>query len=230
MAKFYLFFIIIFSQSLFSNDAFNYANELYEKGDYVEANKEYLNILDGDVKSSSLFMNIASSYAMIDEVGLALLFYERALKLKPFDKNIKRSIFYLKPSKYSDNIQMLILNLISSFLVVISLTITFVCFILFLLIKENKKILKNLTILSSVFTIICLSFSLYSKIEYNKDYIITLSDEARIYKGNSENASVISSPLEGSKLYLIDEYYDWYYIEIDLNKKGWVNKNYAKKI
>ncbi len=230
MAKFYLFFIIIFSQSLFSNDAFNYANELYEKGDYVEANKEYLNILDSDVKSSSLFMNIASSYAMIDEVGLALLFYERALKLKPFDKNIKRSIFYLKPSKYSDNSQMLILNLISSFLVVISLTITFVCFILFLLIKENKKILKNLTILSSVFTIICLSFSLYSKIEYNKDYIITLSDEARIYKGNSENASVISSPLEGSKLYLIDEYDDWYYIEIDLNKKGWVNKNYAKKI
>ena len=230
MAKFYLFFIIIFSQSLFSNDAFNYANELYEKGDYVEANKEYLNILDSDVKSSSLFMNIASSYAMIDEVGLALLFYERALKLKPFDKNIKRSIFYLKPSKYSDNSQMLILNLISSFLVIISLTITFVCFILFLLIKENKKILKNLTILSSVFTIICLSFSLYSKIEYNKDYIITLSDEARIYKGNSENASVISSPLEGSKLYLIDEYDDWYYIEIDLNKKGWVNKNYAKKI
>lgn len=230
MTKFYLFFIIIFSHSLFSNDAFNYANELYEKGSYVEANKEYLNILNSGVQSSSLLMNVASSYAMLDEVGFALLFYERALKLKPFDKNIKRSIFYLKPSKYSDNSYMLMINLIFAWLFIIILTVAFVFFISFLLAKENKKIFMKLTILCSIFTIICLSFSSYGRKEYNKAYIITLSDESKVYKGNSENAALVSNPLEGSKLYLMDEYNDWYYVKSDLNKEGWVHKSHAEKI
>ena len=84
------------------NSIFSDANKLYEEGNYLEANNLYRNIASSNIISKDLYYNIATSYAELGSNGHAILWYERALNISPFDKEIKNNIELFNPNSSSN--------------------------------------------------------------------------------------------------------------------------------
>lgn len=64
-------------------DKIKQANELYSKGNYQLAAKQYEAILANDGVSPALYFNAGNAYFKCKEIGLSILNYERALRLSP---------------------------------------------------------------------------------------------------------------------------------------------------
>lgn len=207
-------------------DIFYKANKLYAGKDYKKANEEYLKITN--IKSSSVYYNLASSYFMLKDIGRSVLWYERALLLSPFDKEIESAVEMNTERKNSLKV-IKALNYAFSFLFLITLTLAFLFCVLFVYNKKifQGKILKP-ALLLSVLLIFLFSVIVIQKIE-NTEHIIII-DKANLYQANNENSKSIKPLAAGEKMNILEEYEKWYYVKDALGSKGWVKKAESEKI
>lgn len=63
------------------------ANTQYSNGDYKGAAAAYESIVEQGYVSSRLFYNLGNAYFKSDQLGRAILNYNKALKLAPYDKD-----------------------------------------------------------------------------------------------------------------------------------------------
>jgi tetratricopeptide (TPR) repeat protein len=68
------------------------ANDLYNQKRYDSALSTYLSLARPELKSSELFYNIGNAYFKLNEVGQAILYYERALLIDPENKAIQDNL------------------------------------------------------------------------------------------------------------------------------------------
>ena len=156
-----LFLITILPLNLFGNEALNEANELYKNELYTEANSAYKNIIANDnTFSSAIYFNLASSYAMIGSNGEAILWYERALRISPFDKDINQAIEFLTNEK-SNYPLFVFLNYLFVLIFITLFTFSVVFFIFYIKSKKHKYFL-------------LLSFLLRSKLMLNILSLLTI--------------------------------------------------------
>lgn len=85
-----------------SKSSSDIASQLYEKGDYKQAAEAYLSIVEVDGYSPELLFNLANSYAQAGDYGNAILYYSRANRLDPSNKEIKNNLNYFA-SKVEDS-------------------------------------------------------------------------------------------------------------------------------
>lgn len=78
------------------------ADTLYMQGEYSKAAEAYLAIAQVDGDSPELLFNIANSYAQIGDLGKAVLYYSRANRLAPTNKEIRNNLEYFL-SKVEDS-------------------------------------------------------------------------------------------------------------------------------
>jgi len=69
-------------------EAFARGNELYRKGQFQEALKEYESILAQGYVSADLYFNIGNSYYRLGKIAPAIVAYERANRLRPNDPDV----------------------------------------------------------------------------------------------------------------------------------------------
>ncbi|MEI0619370.1 SH3 domain-containing protein [Brachyspira pilosicoli] len=198
------------------NNIFKNANDLYNQGSYIEANNLYLNLISSNVVSKDLYYNLASSYYEINSNGYAVLWYERALNISPFDKEIKNNINKITERKDYDSFYIIAFY--------ISLVL-FVFFSVFLFVLFIKK--KNINFLLLISCVILIVFSIYLYKTIKSDYIIIIRN-TNIYSGSSIKSDIVSSVYEGEKFRVIKESSNWYYVKGI--SKGWINKEDLEKI
>ena len=58
-------------------------NDAYAKSDFAEAVRLYNTVLDAGYQSADLYYNLGNAHFRMEDYGLAILNYERALRLKP---------------------------------------------------------------------------------------------------------------------------------------------------
>ncbi len=63
-------------------------NRLYQQEDYQGALDNYLRVREAGFESASLYYNIGNAYFKANELGRAILYYERARRLAPNDADI----------------------------------------------------------------------------------------------------------------------------------------------
>ena len=197
------------------NNIFKNANDLYNQGSYIEANNLYLNLISSNVVSKDLYYNLASSYYEINSNGYAVLWYERALNISPFDKEIKNNINKITERKDYD----------SFYIIAFYISLVLFVFSVFLFVLFIKK--KNINFLLLTSSIIFLIFSIYSYNTIKSDYIIIIRN-TNIYSGSSIKSDIVSSVYEGEKFRVIKESSNWYYVKGI--SKGWINKEDLEKI
>ena len=78
---------------------FQQGNDLYGQGKYQEALTVYNRIIAEDGFSGPLLSNLANCYAQTGRVGLAILNYERTLRLSPGDADSRGNLDYLRKSQ-----------------------------------------------------------------------------------------------------------------------------------
>ncbi len=88
------------AQQVFAN-----ANQAYQAGNYRGAADGYESILQkGNVFSKELFFNLGNAYFRLNQIGLSILNYERALRLDPSDSEIQQNLVVAR-SRVSDDIE-----------------------------------------------------------------------------------------------------------------------------
>ena len=221
--KFIIMFLVFGCNFLFAqndleniNNIFKNANDLYNKGSYIEANNLYLNLISSNVVSKDLYYNLASSYYEINSNGYAVLWYERALNIEPFDKEIKNNINKITERKDYDSFYII------AFYISLVLFIFFSAFLFVLFIKK-----KNINLLLLLGSVILLIFSIYSYNTVKSDYIIIIKN-TNMYSGSSVKSDIVSSVYEGEKFRIIKESSNWYYVKGI--SRGWINKEFLEKI
>lgn len=80
------------------------ANAAYGEGDYDRAAELYEAILDKDLHSAALYYNLANALFKHGELGRAILYYNRALRLAPSDEDIRHNLEYAERMT-KDNIE-----------------------------------------------------------------------------------------------------------------------------
>ena len=85
-----------------SSPSMDMANTLYENGEYRQAAEAYLALAKVDGDSPELLFNLGNAYAQAGDYGNAILYYSRANRLDPSNKDIKNNLNYFR-SKVEDS-------------------------------------------------------------------------------------------------------------------------------
>lgn len=89
--------IIILACLLFSTPLFGQskeASQLYAKDDFEKAAQIYEQMAKNEGESASLYFNLGNCYAQLGNLGNAVLYYSRAMRLDPTNKTIRNNLNY----------------------------------------------------------------------------------------------------------------------------------------
>jgi len=232
--------LIMLSNSIYSQtpkELFDTANRHYQDGQYKESISNYESIVHQGIVNSNVFYNLGNAYFKDKQTGKAIINYERAFRLKPYDKDTRANLKFIRSMIKDDggilfNIDILSLNQL--FIIFCILTWFMVgMIILGFFVKQN--FIWSFIYNAKIFFIICLilnSVWLISKFYQEKsiDYAIVIS-ETHAKNGPGNDYSVGFSLPEGKKVIILGKENDW--IAIGLKKeglKGWVEDKTIERI
>jgi tetratricopeptide (TPR) repeat protein len=234
----------ISSIKLFSatnDEIFSQANKKYKSGDYQGALNEYLKIENSGMESAELYYNIGDAYYKINAYPKAILYFERAKKINPADKDIEMNI-RVANSKIIDRI-----NTIEPFFLyrlaldsanmfsarawaILFVSLLSVASILYIATIYNKKrIIKKSAFLVaslSLFLAICtLGLGLYrGHLQNKKDSAIVTNFTGEVKFGPDPAAKVNFVLHEGTKISIVENKDNWIKIRISDGREGWLQK------
>jgi tetratricopeptide (TPR) repeat protein len=239
--------IILFSSVLFSFSGTSYCYELtqnyldgvkdYKKGDFPSAIEKFSQISDKGIKNPDLFYNLGNSYFKNNQVGYAILWYERALKMAPNDPDLKFNLSYARSvtkdawEEDKDAIYGILffwknmLNIAAvQWLAIIFNAVLWIMTLIRLLTKG--KIPKFILGIVACFAVVFLITALYNYFE--KDIsrkAIIVSDKVSIRAGFDDNSTELFILHAGTKVEIEKDQKDFFRIYFTKGKIGWLKKS-----
>lgn len=216
---------------------FYHANTLYEQGKYDEAITQYNDIITkNNLESGNLYYNLGNCYFKKGNLGQAILNYEKARRLIPFDKDLESNYEYANSLIKSDvvapkqNFYQTVFSKIFEVFTINSLTISLnILYVITLitillgifLINLRKRIFSIVAFLILFFSLGF--FALREKISLlNKEgIVITKTVDVKFEPIN--NATTYFTLHEGMKVKITATNENWYKIKRLDNKSGWVD-------
>jgi|Deesub1362A_J573_1020465.scaffolds.fasta_scaffold06135_3 tetratricopeptide (TPR) repeat protein len=219
---------------LLSIELLNEGNELYRKGNYFGAVKKYEKIIEKGVKNHIVYYNLGNAYFKLGEIGEAILWYKRARKINPMDKDVLYNLeFARKRRKGGKTEGSRILNIVKR--KILSLGVNFlvgVSIFLYLGIiglgvryffKKEERIKKIMIIIGSVLVIVVgVSVFNIKTLTQNEGVVLTRIGEIR--SGPGEGYSLIVNLYEGEEFIILEEYKGWVKILTQEKIEGWLKK------
>ena len=229
----------ILSAQINVENTFSQANELYNKGSYIEAINNYKEIIKNDFHSAELYYNLGNAYYRLDSIASSVYYYEKALQLNPNDRETIDNLELINKTLV-DEIDPITTPLIESILNSISnifyfetwgyISIFFSFLIVALFLSyyfANSSRVKRLT-----FVLLCISsiFMLVSLINGNKGYNNYINNEyAIIYSYETDlktepnyRSETLFMLHEGTKIQVLENYNNWIKIRLVNGQVGYI--------
>ena len=223
------------------------ANSLYQHGKYSEAIQVYKTILGQNSESASIYYNMGDCYFKMGQVGYAVLYFERALKLNPGDDDTKQNLKLAK-SRTTDKIDTVpqlflyhwvdaVISLFSAdgwMKLAIYMSFIFGGLIIGFLFLQNIA-LKRYCIITAVpfflaFIIaLTLTFFRYNT-EKQKDYAIVTTPITGVKNSPDDKSKDAFIIHEGLKVKIEDGVDQWCRIRLEDGKIGWILKSQIELI
>jgi tetratricopeptide (TPR) repeat protein len=223
-------------------EKFNKGVEYYSASNYEEALREWIELYDTGSRSATLNYNIANAYFKMNNIPGALLFYERALLLKPADNSINynlqiaRSLVVDKFEEIPEFFLVKWYNFLSLLLSTNSwAVISIVSFVLFLIllslyIYSSKYRLKVLGFWTAIIlltvSVLSLTFTVRNKsLVYDSRQAIIFAPSVNGKSSPDNSGTDLFVLHEGSKVSIEDTVGEWYEIKLSDGNRGWVPSN-----
>lgn len=222
-------------------------NNLYAKGQYYDAINVYEQVVDSGYISAELYYNLGNSYYKVNDIPLAILNYERAKKINPWDKDIRHNLA-IANARIVDKIDLIpefflknwitnIVNITSSnnwaILSISSFIVFLVLFLIYLF--SSKIILKKLSFWFGILIFIISVTSFYSSLKRRQ--FLTIRNSGIIM---TPTVTAKSSPAdwgvdlfvihEGTRVIITDSIDIWNEIRISDGKRGWITRSDLARI
>ncbi|HZW38982.1 MAG TPA: tetratricopeptide repeat protein [Ignavibacteriaceae bacterium] len=238
-----VFIICLFNFNSFAEDS----SSLYKKGldNYKSANYDssivnFEKVVNAGFESPELYYNLGNSFFRKGRLADAVLYYERALKLSPNDKDIKDNLNFVnsklvdKPLIYP---KFFLFEWIDNILSFTSLSgwffISLILFLIFLIIaalfffvkqiKARVSFSAGVIMLLLFFISVAFTGTKYKRIFFDKQGIVKTFTVKSTLNPN-ENSKELFQLHEGSKVEIKDSTNGFYKIKNNTEKEGWIKK------
>lgn len=217
------------------------ANQFYQEGNYLEAIESYQKILDEGYESGSVYFNMGNCYYKLQDIGHAILYYERARQLIPGDEDLKANLALVNLSvvdKIIPHSEFIVFRVVRGFIhifpqsTLVGITIgtyiiTIAFFVIWIVTRKGMLRLAGFH-LSILFGILFLIFglSLIGNVRESKTRIeaIILADKVDVLSAPSEEGIEVFSLHEGTKVTIDQKTGEWREIVLADGKLGWVKQ------
>lgn len=222
------------------------ANEMYKKGNYSDAAKLYEEALKTGI-SPELYYNLGNAYYKTSEIGLSILNYERAIRLKPSYKEAQTNLQFVQ-QKVVDNltatpgffVKRWMLSVLECFtsnqwaaVSIFTFVLSLGLILLFAFSRERK--IRKLTFYGAFF-ILTLSIASFIMSGLRKDQMLKHRDAiimngAVTAKSSPDKSGTDLFQLhEGTKVQVKSTLSNWAEIELENGAIGWVEENAIERI
>lgn len=232
--------IILFSITLMSQDGdlFQSAVQAYERQDYQKAITTYKSILDQDLSSTELHFNLGNAYYKNQELGKAILHFEKAARLSPSDSKVQQNLSIAR-----SEVELEVLEVPAFFLLrfwrgcysllssTVWVALQFVLGLLFLagiylwrLPSNPEKKLKGFKIAAVSLPLLLLCYfagASASKHEQDSGSAIVTTETELVLEPH-EGGEVLEELTPGVKVLLLDKVDVWYKVSLINKEQGWV--------
>jgi len=246
-----IYFILLFLMPQATTDevdsSFQKGNALYETGKYNEALVEYEKIIAIGYESGPLYYNLGNVYFKLGEIGKSILYYERAKKLLPRDKDLEFNInianFYVVDKiKVPD--QFVLFKIVADYKNYFSIdTLSWTALIFYLLTmilliiriffrrrtvqRTSNILLVPVIVILAAFSVILIS-RLYDQSSISEGVI--MEQKIEVLSSPAEDATELFSLHEGVKVRIEDSSGEWFKISLADGKVGWIDKSLIERI
>ncbi|MBN1850993.1 MAG: tetratricopeptide repeat protein [Deltaproteobacteria bacterium] len=238
-----LLFIVTYAQGQdqTGEEIFFKANLAYNEGRYQDAIEGYHQLIRKGYRSGQVYFNLGNAYFREEELGKAILFYERAKILLPRDADLNFNLGYALDQtqdaipKSSDFITQTFfwinnLNLGELFLGFALLNIVLWGILLIRLFIKPEWTYYGVMIFLIPWSIAGLSFGLKWYQVTMDDRAVVLQEQVNIMAGPHSDDTVLFQLHEGAVILHERVEDEWALIRLPDNKRGWVKNGAVEKI
>ena len=218
------------------------ADSAYIRNDFTTAIQIYEMILRTG-ESADIYYNLGNSYYKIGDIAKAILNYERALILKPANKDIRSNLETARAKtvdKVTDVPELFFITWLKSItnsmgiqswaIIAISFFLLFIVSIYFFFFSTKIVARKTFFILALFFLVFCvianISAAFQRKVRLNRMNAIIISPSVTIRSTPNDNGTSLFILHEGRKVFIKDDSMkDWKEIQLEDGNVGWVKKN-----
>ncbi len=218
------------------------ADSAYIRNDFTTAIQIYEMILSTG-ESADIYYNLGNSYYKIGDIAKAILNYERALILKPANKDIRSNLEIARAKtvdKVTDVPELFIITWLKSItnsmgiqswaIIAISFFLLFIVSIYFFFFSTKIVARKTFFILALFFLVFCvianISAAFQRRVRLNRMNAIIISPSVTIRSTPNDNGTSLFILHEGRKVFIKDDSMkDWKEIQLEDGNVGWVKKN-----
>lgn len=226
----------------------------YEADNFVLAEQLYISALEKHGASPSLYYNIGNAYYRQGNLGMAVVNYERALKLDPTDEDARANLEFvqgkLADKQFDDGSIMTRLSdrAVSAFKADTWAVIAVVLFAVFIgciavYLFANAVVLRKISFFGGIivfvttFVAVIISFAAANRVT-SSDYGIILPPAAQLAttpreaRSQSEQAFLLH---EGTKVMIVDSISTsaegkWYEVRVGARDRAWIKADEIEKI
>lgn len=244
-----LYIFLFFCGSLFAQNEkyFDQGNTLYNEGKYTEALDRYEAILKTDVHSAELYFNIANAHYKLNHIAPSIYYYEKAIALKPNDKDIKNNLAFANNMKVDaiDNLPEIGLSkFVKNFaktmsfdnwailsIVLVTLFVLLYLAYYFAYATGKKRLYFVSSMLSLFLTFIALGFTFYNyDLVQKNNPAIVFAQESEVKSEPNKRSDEAFILHEGTKVQVLDTVNNWKKIKLSDGKTGWISNSDIKML
>ena len=218
------------------------ALETYKTEDYAGAAKALEAIAHSGVRNGQLYYNIGNAYLKSNDVGHAILWYERALNLMPHDPDLRFNYSYARSltkdfQETSASPLMHILffwkyQLSSNIIIKLALLFNFLFWALALLWRTTRRrgwyYSALIILLPTIIFALTAGFNYY-EVAY-KTQAIVLPDKVAVRSGLKPTSTELFQLHAGAKVTIVRQMQEHVQIQFSEDKIGWVDRQVVDRI
>ena len=242
---FYIF--LLFTQVFWAQDAFEKGNALYENGKYHEAIAAYEGVLKSGQESAEVYFNLGNCYYKLNEVAPAVYNFEKALLLKPSDKEIKNNLEFARKMAIDEIVEVpkvgfhkIVTDFTAAFHYDTWAWIAIILAVLFLFnfvgyyfstTTTLKRVFFSGMTLLLLFLLVSILAGFFEQSRYQNEKPAIVFADAVAVKSEPNSAATNAFTLHaGTKVYVLETLRNYKKIQLLDQKEGWIEKSAVKEI
>jgi len=221
-----------------SQELFDKANRLYEKGEYDSAAVNYEKILSSGLHDARVYYNLGNAHFRKKEIGQALLCYEKAHRLDPSDKDINANLrfarsatvdkiiphetgFFTRALLFFHNLFGLSAQTVLVLVLLYLLTFAFIG--LFVLPRFTGLLKISFAVFSALLLLTGFSFGIKCYEDQTVREAVVLSPQVNAMN-EPDGSQALFTVHEGAKFRLGRKVGNWYFASLENGISGWVHE------
>ncbi|WP_432672574.1 tetratricopeptide repeat protein [Flavobacterium sp. SM2513] len=242
-----LIILLLLPQIFLAQNGFEKGNELYHKNQFQDAVQAYESVLKTNKQSAELYFNLGNSYYKLNKVAPAIYNFEKALLLKPNDKDILNNLAFAQKLQIDEvkeipevGFEKVLTNLTSSrnynswaWVAVFGSFFILLFFIFYYF--SHSTVLKRLFFGGMFLSLLVMLLALFAAIsEKNNDTLfrpaIVFDEQVEVKsepKADAPNAFILH---EGTKVEVKENLDNWRRIALPDGADGWILDSSIKEL